>query len=69
MIFKNNKVYDILKWLVMIVLPAFVTFWSLMAETWNIPYGPQIATTINGVTAFAGACLMISSAKYSKKLK
>lgn len=66
MVFKNNKIYDILKWIVMIVLPAIAAFWALMAETWGLPYGTQITTTINGLAAFMGTCLMISATKYRK---
>lgn len=27
MIFKNNKMYDVLKWIVLIFLPALATLW------------------------------------------
>jgi hypothetical protein len=63
----SNKVYDVLKWIVMIVLPACATLYSGMAGIWGLPYGDQIPSTITLVTTFLGTALMISSAQYNKK--
>lgn len=62
----NDKVYDILKWVVIIVLPAVATFYSLLAGTWGFPYADQIVTTINGVATLLGAVLCISNVQYYK---
>lgn len=63
----SNKVYDVLKWIVMIVLPACATLYSGMAGIWGLPYADQIPSTITLVTTFLGTALMISSAQYNKK--
>lgn len=63
----SNKVYDILKWFVMIVLPASATLYSGLAGIWSLPCGDQIPDTITLVTTFLGAALMISSAQYKKE--
>ena len=63
----SNKVYDVLKWFVVIVLPASATCYSVLAAIWGLPYGDKIPDTITGVTAFLGTVLMISSARYKKK--
>lgn len=63
----NNKVYDILKWFAMIVLPASATLYLGLANTWGLPYGDEISTTITLVNTFLGAVLMISSTNYKKK--
>ena len=34
----NNKVYDIMKWLVIIVLPAVATLYAALAAVWAWPY-------------------------------
>lgn len=63
----SNKVYDILKWIVMIVLPACATLYSVLAGLWGFPYSDQIVGTITAVAAFLGTVLMISSVQYNKK--
>nr|DAV82305.1 MAG TPA: holin [Caudoviricetes sp.] len=62
----NNKVYDILKWVVMIVLPAISAFYVALASVWGWPYAEQVAMTIAAVTALLGALLGISTANYNK---
>lgn len=63
----NDKVYNILKWVAMIVLPAVGTLYSALAGIWGFPYGDQIVGTILAVDTFLGAILGISSATYEKK--
>ncbi len=63
----SNSLYDILKWLTVVVLPALATFYALLANTWNLPYAEQIPTTITGLSTLLGACLMISSSNYNKE--
>lgn len=67
MIFKSSKVYDILKWIALVVLPALSTLYIGLGQFWNIPYPSQIAGTIMLVDAFLGALLGISSIQYAKK--
>lgn len=50
----NNKVYDILKWLVMIALPALSACYVALAPVWGWPYAEQVAMTISAVTALLG---------------
>ena len=63
----SNKVNDVLKWIVVLVLPATATLYAVLAGIWNLPYGDAIPNTITAVDAFLGAVLMISSAQYNKK--
>jgi len=65
----NNKVYDILKWLVMIVLPALSALYVGLGGIWNFPLVEQVAGTISCVTVFLGALLGISTAQYHKDKK
>ena len=64
----SNKVYDILKFIALIVLPALATFYAKVADIWGLPYGDPIAQTIMAFDTFLGAVLMISNASYKKKL-
>lgn len=65
----NNKVYDILKWLVMIVLPALSALYVGLGGIWNFPLVEQVAGTISCITVFLGALLGISTAQYHKENK
>lgn len=64
----NNKVYDILKYVAQIVLPAVATLYFALAQIWGLPYGEQIVGTLTAIDAFLGALLGISTAQYKKKV-
>jgi hypothetical protein len=63
----TNKVYDVLKFIAQIVLPAFGTLYFALSSIWGLPYGEQIVGTITAVDAFLGALLGISSNQYYKE--
>ena len=65
----SNKVYDVLKYIAQIALPALGTLYFALAEIWGLPYGSEIVGTITAVDACLGALLMISSRAYYKGLK
>lgn len=69
MIFKNNRVYDILRWLCGVALPALGAFYFALASIWGFPYPDQIVGTIAALTAFGDALLGISSIQYHNRLK
>ena len=60
----NNKFYDLLKWIALVVLPALATLYGSLAPTWGWPYGDEIVYTITAVDCFLGALLGISSLNY-----
>lgn len=61
----NNKVYDVLKFIAQIVLPALATFYLTIAKIWSLPFGEEISGTIMAIDTLLGAILMISSTKYN----
>ena len=61
-----DKMYNILKWLTMIVLPALGTLYFAMAGIWGFPYGEQIVGTITALVTFFGVVLGVSTAQYNK---
>lgn len=63
----SNKVYDILKWVAQIVLPAIATFYLAIAAIWGLPYGEQIAGTIMAIDTLLGAILGVSTKKYNAR--
>lgn len=63
----NDKTYDILKWIAMILLPSIGTLYFALSSIWGLPYGEQIVGTITAVDTFLGACLGLSSKQYNKE--
>ena len=62
----TNKVYDVLKWIAMYLLPAIGTLYFALAGIWSLPYGEQVVGTITAVDTFLGVLLGISNAQYKK---
>lgn len=62
----SNKMYDVLKWVAMVVLPALGTLYSALSAIWGFEYGEQIVGTIVAIDAFLGAILQLSTSKYNK---
>lgn len=65
----SNKVYDVLKFIAQIVLPAIATLYVTIAGIWGLPFAEQIGGTIMAIDTFLGAVLMISSNNYNKTNK
>lgn len=65
----DNRVYDILKWFVMIVIPAATTAYVGLAGIWGWPYATEVAKTSAVVCAFMGALLGISNLQYKQDNK
>lgn len=63
----SNTVYDSLKWVALMVLPAIATLFSAISMIWGIPYGEQITSTIIAIDTALGAILGVSSIKYVNK--
>ena len=60
-----NRVYDVLKWVGLLVCPALATFMLTLGETWGIPYAPEIATTTAAVGTLVGVVIGASQLKAS----
>lgn len=63
----SNKMYDVLKWIAMYLLPALGTLYFALAGIWGFPYGEQVVGTITAVDTFLGVILGISTAQYNKQ--
>ena len=63
----SNKLYDILKWVAMILLPAIGTLYFALAGVWGLPYAEQVVGTIAAVDTFLGAVLGIAAAQYNSE--
>lgn len=65
----NNKVYEILKWIALIALPALATLISVILPLWNICDESVVNAVVGTITAlatFLGTLLGVSTMKYRK---
>lgn len=65
----NDSVYNVLKYLAMIALPALAIFIRGFFPIWNIPYAEQISESIVCINALLGTLLGISTIAYNKQNK
>ena len=58
-----DHVYDVLKWIVMIVIPALTTAYVGLAAIWGFPYAEETffcAATTAKVSSISSSAVMIS---------
>lgn len=65
----NNRLYDTLKYIAQIVLPALATLYFGLSKIWVLPYGEEIVGTISAIDVFLGALLGLSSMNYNKSVE
>ena len=61
-----DRIYDVLKWIVMIVIPALTTAYVGLAAIWHWPCPEEVAKTSAIVCTLLGALLGISTAEYRR---
>ena len=62
----SDSVYTILKWITLVVIPAAVTFYGVLADALGLPYADIVAKIAAGACAFIGAIIGVSTAEYNK---
>jgi len=62
----TGKLYDYLKWLAQVVLPALGALYVALAGLWGLPAAEAVAGTILAVDTFLGVVLGISQVSYAK---
>lgn len=60
----NDKTYDILKRVALIVVPALATFVNAVGIVWGVPYTNEVTATITAFGVFLGAAIGVSSKNY-----
>lgn len=63
----NNKTYDVIKWIVVTVLPAASVFVAALGHIYGWGNTDAIVATLNAIAVFLGATMHISTASYNKK--
>lgn len=62
----TGKLYDVLKFLAQVILPALGAAYFALAGIWGLPSAEQVVGTIVVIDTFLGALLQLSSAAYAK---
>lgn len=62
-----DKLYDILKWIAVIVIPALVILIKTVFPAWGLPYAEPISTTVAAIGLFIGAIIGVSTVGYNKQ--
>ena len=60
----NDKTYDILKRVALIVVPALATFVNAVGIVWGVPYTNEVTASITAFGVFLGAAIGVSSKNY-----
>ena len=64
-----DQLYNKLKFIAQVLLPAMGTLYFALAGIWGLPYGEQVVGTITAIDTFLGALLGLSTMQYKKSLK
>lgn len=62
----NNKVYDVLKWITLIFLPALITLVGVILNCFNVECTDIVLTIMTAFNAFLGTILGVSNYNYKK---
>lgn len=65
----SNKVYDVLKWVAQVVLPALATLYFTLSQIWGLPNVGEVLGTITAIDTFLGIILGLSTSQYNKTIK
>lgn len=63
----SDKVYNVLKWITLVLLPALTTLTGVILNTLNVGVVDIVLTIMAAVTTFMGTILGISNINYKRK--
>ena len=63
----SNKLYDVLKLITLVFLPALTTLTGVILNCFNVSCTDIVLTIMTAVTTFMGAVLGISNINYKNK--
>lgn len=64
----DDRTYNILKWVALIVLPGLGALYSALAQMWGWPYVEEVPGTLQAICFFLGALIGVSTANYNRGL-
>lgn len=62
-----DNVYNFLKWLALLALPALATFYGVIGKVWDIPHTTEIVTTITAIGVLIGTLIGVSQYNINKE--
>lgn len=57
----TNRMYDVLKWITLVLLPSVAMLYMALADAWGLPLATEIAATIAAIDTFLAVLLGIST--------
>ena len=63
-----DKLYDILKWICMVCIPALASAYVGLAAVWGWPYADAVSKTACIACTLIGSLLGVSTAEYNRTL-
>lgn len=61
----SNGLYDVIKFLALILFPALGTLYFALADIWGLPNAQQVVGSITAFDAFLGLLLRASTSSYN----
>lgn len=66
LVITSSRLYNFLKYLAQVVLPAAGVLYFALSQIWGLPNGEEVVGTIVAVDAFLGALLAVNTVAYNK---
>lgn len=63
--FLSNKLYDVLKFITLVVLPALGTLYFTLANIWGLPAAEQVLGSVTALCTFLGITLKLGDKSYN----
>ena len=60
----NNKAYDLIKFVALVLLPALGALYFGVAQIWGLPHADEVVGTIVVVDTFLGALIGVTAQQY-----
>lgn len=64
-----DSVYNLLKWLALLAIPALATFYGVIGKVWDLPYTAEIVTTLTAIGTLIGTLIGVSQYNINKGKK
>ncbi len=65
----SNKVYDVLKWITLVFMPALITLVGVVLNCFDVQNSQVILTIMTAFNTFMGTLLGISNINYKNSSK